>query len=176
MEVILQEKRKEIRLTLSNAYLQIDGQRVNINNLSLQGLNLNNSFPINSTLEGKLFLGEEDLGVVFLQVLNHQGISSGCFIINHGEIKEKLEQWFDPKKIVSKLKPKSFDNYLKYEDMANKCSFWFQFNDDKKINSIEIKIYENKLNWSEDTGWKTFSSIHPDPKIDILKMNLAKKW
>lgn len=166
------EKRKEVRLSLPNAYVKIQEQCIPVENISYSGLRLTSLMPINSLWSGVLFIGEESFPVEFKIVNNFQA-SSGGFFVDPTLTKSFLEPWFNPRELMSKLKPLRSSEGLFYEDHEHGCWFKFYFDQDKQINKITISIHNNSVAW-ENNSWKTFSSNEQDSFKDIHKIQLVK--
>lgn len=169
------EKRKSLRLTLPGATLKLsDGTSIKINNISLEGINLQGNLPINSKIEGTLTLSDNKIGDIQVLIVNHQKDCSGGVISNAQDLCSVLTSWFNPKNLISNLMPRDItDNQLYYEDLDHNCRFNFYFNQAKKINKVEIFIYENMILWTGG-GWQTGQVNKVDIKPDAQKIKLAK--
>lgn len=169
------EKRKSLRLTLPGATVTLSsGDEIKVCNISLEGINLQIQAPLNSKIQGKLNLSGKTVGLIDILVVNHQGDSSGGLITNAADLRDVLTSWFNPKELIANLLPSDItDNYLTYEDQHHKCQFKFEFNHAKKINKVEILIFENMVLWN-NTGWGTGKDSVVDKQPDTQKIELAK--
>jgi hypothetical protein len=170
------EQRKSLRLSLPGAILETDtGIKININNISLEGINLSGLYPIHSSLTGRLNLGATSLGRIDVVIVNQQKNSSGGQIRNSLDLAKQLKKWFDPKLLISNLSPSDImENKIVYEDHAHNCRFMFWFNQAKKINKVEVSVYNDLVVWASN-GWQTGKGTHIDTKVDAQKVVLAKR-
>jgi hypothetical protein len=171
----LMEKRKSVRLNLNDSWVETSTQVIKVNNLSLEGLNLQGLFPVNESLSGFLFLNKKLIGPVSINIVNHQNDSSGGVFTNSSSILDLIKPWFNPIELVNKLRPNSFNNHLTYNDRENRCSFDFTFDDYKKIQKVKISLFENTIIWDNlSNQWQTFSSHQKDGQVDKHKLSLAQ--
>lgn len=166
------EKRKEVRLSLPNAYIKIQEQCIPVENISYSGLRLKSLLPLNSSCSGILIIGEESVAVDFKIVNTLQSTSGGIFL-DPLKLRIFLEPWFNPQTLMSKLKPLRSSEGLFYEDHDHGCWFKFYFDQDKQINKINISIHNNSVVW-EGNIWTTFSGSEKDIFQDIHKIQLVK--
>jgi hypothetical protein len=168
------EQRKSLRLTLPGALLVMASGQVKVNNISLEGINLLGRYPLNSTVQGTLTLEGQVVGELTVLIVNHQAQTSGGVIVNAAQVASQLQTWFDPKTLITNLVPSAItENLLSYEDFTHHCRFNFAFNATKKIDKVEILIYESRVSWTA-TGWQTGQGQNWDRQPDGQKIKLAQ--
>lgn len=169
----LKDRRKSIRLTMVNSWVVIQNQKYEVLNLSPEGIRIQGQFPGLDRLNGELWLNGQSLGRVLLQVVNQQNQTVGAVILNE-PLKNNIQPWFNPLKLVQQLQPQYFNDQLTYEDQNNNCSFKFFFDNLKKITKVAIELQADKIEWTEN-GWQTYSQHRPDLILDTHKIKLVQK-
>lgn len=168
------EQRQSLRLTLPAAELITSQGVIKVNNISLQGINLQGNYPLNSLIKGSLTLSGQMVGEVKILIVNHQKESCGGIIVNAKDLAPILNTWFNPKSLITNLAPSDItDNCLSYEDYNHRCRFNFKFNPQKKIEVVEVLIYNNLILWSAQ-GWQTGIDSVLDQKPDQQKITLVQ--
>lgn len=166
------ERRKEVRLSLNNATLVVNENTYILENLSYSGIKLKGKFNIDQKISGVLYVQEFSTPIDLI-VKNIVNDSAGCAILNPELVKSFLEPWFNPRTLMSKLKPEKSNDGLFYEDQTHNCWFKFYFSNDKQINKISIVIHNNEVVWNNN-NWTTHSLGIEDKILDQHKISLVK--